>query len=446
MLTKMLVNKGRNAEIKKMGDSGNCQKDPKEEKNLDEPMSSNPQKEKEIGNEQSKTVQVKEEPIEENDDITSKWIFDDSSNSPPFTGEMKRVEVVDQIHDYTFPCQVPDYFGVDLEDRVSRNENTPKEKFHTIDILTTHMVILLAIINVFGKKIAERRPIYFYIIRERLDFSLDKYYAHISKDDGSSGERKRDHRLLSALFVQILKALQFLQEHDIIHRDISPKNIGVNQNGFLIKLIDFGCSRKQSPSLEHTLQPGADYLYQAPEMLAGKPYDTKVDIWSTAVVGIEMLGCKVLTPTGWSPHTIKADMLKRILKVCGWQKSDQYEQVYDNVFHDELGLRKPMLPQFEKEIPTKRLEPDRGPLTKDHFLDLVKIMLSVDPRKRPNAEKCLMEAKYLQVMNRKYDEVHNVPSPRESFLELTGMTMTNHQQISKTTRKKKREVKRIFHF
>ncbi|CAJ0958645.1 unnamed protein product, partial [Mesorhabditis belari] len=375
---------------------------------------------------------------------------------------MKRVEVVDQIHDYTFPCQVPDYFGVDLEDRVSRNENTPKEKFHTIDILTTHMVIAARLLLPAGGRVvakrfdlvqfgdydykklireielsrlikhrhiaryyqcfweenSERRPIYFYIIRERLDFSLDKYYAHISKDDGSSGERKRDHRLLSALFVQILKALQFLQEHDIIHRDISPKNIGVNQNGFLIKLIDFGCSRKQSPSLEHTLQPGADYLYQAPEMLAGKPYDTKVDIWSTAVVGIEMLGCKVLTPTGWSPHTIKADMLKRILKVCGWQKSDQYEQVYDNVFHDELGLRKPMLPQFEKEIPTKRLEPDRGPLTKDHFLDLVKIMLSVDPRKRPNAEKCLMEAKYLQVMNRKYDEVHNVPSPRESFLEL----------------------------
>ncbi|CAJ0577802.1 unnamed protein product, partial [Mesorhabditis spiculigera] len=177
----------------------------------------------------------------------------------------------------------------------------------------------------FWEEDADHKPIFFYVVRERMDFSLDKYYAHISKQDGSPKERLRDHRLLSALLVQILKALLYLEEQDITHREIQPRAVGVNQNGFLIKLIDFGCVKKVDNALNR-IDPSRDYIYQAPELLAGEQHDRKVDIWSTAATAVEMLGVKLFYPAGWTPQSIKQDVLKRIYHVCAPAMMEQYPQ------------------------------------------------------------------------------------------------------------------------
>lgn len=95
---------------------------------------------------------------------------------------------------------------------------------------------------------------------------------------------------------QILKALAFLHERQVVHRDIKPDNVLVrDRRSFVIKVADFGCSkildRGQVSSVQS--QRGYDQLmdsfvgtkvYAAPEILRHRPYDATVDEYSCGVL------------------------------------------------------------------------------------------------------------------------------------------------------------------
>jgi serine/threonine protein kinase len=75
----------------------------------------------------------------------------------------------------------------------------------------------------------------------------------------------------------------------IIHRDVTPSNIILTNEGG-IKLLDFGVARSRAsdlPTSEGPIQGKVPYL--APEALAGKAIDSRVDLFSLGVVLHEML-------------------------------------------------------------------------------------------------------------------------------------------------------------
>lgn len=75
----------------------------------------------------------------------------------------------------------------------------------------------------------------------------------------------------------------------IIHRDVSPENIMISQDGE-VKLVDFGVARA-ADQVHHTqvgvLRGKAAYL--SPEQCMGMPFDHRVDIFSLGTVLHEML-------------------------------------------------------------------------------------------------------------------------------------------------------------
>jgi calcium/calmodulin-dependent protein kinase I len=73
----------------------------------------------------------------------------------------------------------------------------------------------------------------------------------------------------------------------IAHRDIKPDNILFNDLNEL-KLADFGSAEYFRDDQLMTGVVGTPY-YVAPEVLAGRSYDEKVDIWSAGVVLYIML-------------------------------------------------------------------------------------------------------------------------------------------------------------
>lgn len=99
-------------------------------------------------------------------------------------------------------------------------------------------------------------------------------------------------KALTSYSRQLLLALRLLKKISIIHADIKPDNILVNEKKNVLKLCDFGSAAKITDN-----EP-TPYLvsrfYRAPEIILGIPFKHSVDVWSTACTIFEMATGKIL--------------------------------------------------------------------------------------------------------------------------------------------------------
>ena len=83
---------------------------------------------------------------------------------------------------------------------------------------------------------------------------------------------------------QIAGALRHMHEKRIMHRDLKPANIFIDQHNDL-KVGDLGLSRQLSSQTFEDLSP---------EVLQGKGYDWKSDVWSLGCIAYEI--CMLRSP------------------------------------------------------------------------------------------------------------------------------------------------------
>ena len=72
-----------------------------------------------------------------------------------------------------------------------------------------------------------------------------------------------------------------------MHRDIKSDNILVDSRG-VIKLADFGYSAQLTKEKDVRSTKYGTFAWMAPELIKGKGYDTKVDIWSFGILAMEL--------------------------------------------------------------------------------------------------------------------------------------------------------------
>ena len=108
-------------------------------------------------------------------------------------------------------------------------------------------------------------------------------------DSLQAHERTVSYKQKVSILGDIICALNYLHELHIVHRDISSPNILLT-SGLVAKLSDFGMSRSfNSTRLRPgTVAPGCP-LYMPPEALVSGEFTEKGDIFSYAIIAIELI-------------------------------------------------------------------------------------------------------------------------------------------------------------
>lgn len=202
---------------------------------------------------------------------------------------------------------------------------------------------------------------------------------------------------------QLLMALRLLKKIGIVHADIKPDNILVNEKKNVLKLCDFGSAAKIDDN-----EP-TPYLvsrfYRAPEIILGVPYNHGIDIWSTACTVYELATGKIMF-TGCSNNKMLKcfmDMKGRIpTKLIKKGKFKDQHFNYNNNFllhkKDEFTGRDKVVelnsPNITRDLGkelhkcTKSLSPGEEKKM-NQLKDLLDKMLTLDPNQRFGVADCL---------------------------------------------------------
>ena len=101
--------------------------------------------------------------------------------------------------------------------------------------------------------------------------------------EGKFGEREA-----LKFFDMLIGSFRVLNPINVMHRDLKPCNILFDKEGIL-KLADFGFCKQLRGKYEMTKSIVGSPIYMAPELLQGRYYGTKADIWSLGVILYELL-------------------------------------------------------------------------------------------------------------------------------------------------------------
>ena len=120
-----------------------------------------------------------------------------------------------------------------------------------------------------------------------MEYAGNKTLKSFIKDRG--GELI-EQKILNNIIKQICLGLKEIHDSNIIHRDISPDNIFIDENTLKIKIGDFGISTTS----QYSHSPKGKFKYMAPEMLKAIGnnqirYNKKVDIYALGCVIYELI-------------------------------------------------------------------------------------------------------------------------------------------------------------
>ncbi len=189
---------------------------------------------------------------------------------------------------------------------------------------------------------------------------------------------KYNSKTIKIIMYQILKGIEFLHSKKILHRDLKPHNVLINDKTLETKIADFGLSRVYTIPLRAYTKEVLTLWYRAPELMLGlNQYSIGLDMWSIGCIMAEMYNYKPLFG-----GDSEIDQLYRIFKVFGTPDDEKLP-----------GYK--FFPDMNKDFPKWKAEGFMSVLGKSvvkldaDALDLLENMMRIDPCKRISCKEAL---------------------------------------------------------
>ncbi|MBZ0294701.1 MAG: serine/threonine protein kinase [Anaerolineae bacterium] len=186
---------------------------------------------------------------------------------------------------------------------------------------------------------------------------------------------------IEKLLHQVASALDYAHKQGVIHRDIKPDNILLNEEGFAL-LTDFGIAKllEGNTHLTATGSIVGTPAYMAPEQGQGYPIDHTVDIYSLGVIVYEMLTGQqpyqadtpiqvvikhisdpppsITLARPGLPATLESIMLRVLAKnpKDRFQTATAFAQAFSRAIHDDESLAEFHSPPKNKQAETLLLD------------------------------------------------------------------------------------------
>ncbi|XP_024463131.2 uncharacterized protein LOC18101498 isoform X2 [Populus trichocarpa] len=190
---------------------------------------------------------------------------------------------------------------------------------------------------------------------------------------------------------QLFIALKHLRNCGVLHSDIKPDNMLVNEAKNVLKLCDFGNAMFSG---KNEITPYlVSRFYRAPEIILGLPYDHPMDMWSVGCCLYELYSGKVLFPGSTNNDMLRLHMeLKGPFPKKMLKKGAFVDQHFDNDlnFHatEEDPVTKKIMKKIIVNIKAKDVgsiisgSPGEDPKMLANFKDLLEKIFVLDPEKR----------------------------------------------------------------
>jgi len=223
---------------------------------------------------------------------------------------------------------------------------------------------IVSLIEVFRRK--GKLYLVFEFVESTILEEIEKFPSGIGKHD------------VKRRVFQLLRAIEYCHQNNIIHRDIKPENLLVSRHGIL-KLCDFGFARPLGGAGCHYTDYVATRWYRSPELLAGDTqYGRGVDIWAIGCMVAEMA-----TGMPLFPGESDVDQLFHIMRCLGPIPRNLQEIISRNPLFD--GVKLPRISNPPPEPLEKRFSRSFDP----QLLQLMQCCFSHDPEKRSSCTELL---------------------------------------------------------
>ncbi|KAL7240463.1 hypothetical protein ACSBR2_006170 [Camellia fascicularis] len=197
---------------------------------------------------------------------------------------------------------------------------------------------------------------------------------------------------------QLFIALKHLRNCGVLHSDIKPDNMLVNEAKNVLKLCDFGNAMFAG---KNEITPYlVSRFYRAPEIILGLPYDHPMDIWSVGCCLFELYTGKVLFPGATNNDMLRLHMeLKGAFPKKMLRKGAFTEQHFDQDLNflatEEDPVTKKTMKRLIPSIKPKDIgaivmsSPGEDPKMSANFRDLLEKIFVLDPDKRITVSQAL---------------------------------------------------------